>query len=169
MRLAGLVGVVGLNASSFDSPVAELAHTVRDPPRRRAAHAVRYARPMRSPIPDTVTALRPLPSDPETISIRVGRRTVARLPQRVVDRLALRVGEPWTAARQAAVEHAVDDVRVHRAALRLLAVRAYPVAALEARLVRRDFPAAAIQRVIADLRATGVLDDTALARDTIEL
>jgi len=52
------------------------------------------AEPM--PIGETITAIRPLPSDPSMRSVRIGRRVIARLRADDIESIGLHAGQTLT-------------------------------------------------------------------------
>jgi len=75
----------------------------------------------------------------------------------------LRVGDEVEESALAALEERDLAWRVRQAALDLLAHRARSVAELRGRLLRKGFPASAIDACLADLQERGWLDDDAFA------
>jgi regulatory protein len=87
------------------------------------------------------------------------------LPEELVLRHRLTVGQEVDEAFLADLEAATASWRVRDTALRLLAHRPRSEWELKHRLLRRSFPAPAVERCIEQLRATGLLDDRAFAEE----
>lgn len=115
-----------------------------------------------------VSNLAPLPSDPNVISIRVGRRAVARLRAAQVEQLEIEVGSPWTEnlARQAARIKQVEKTR--RYAFRLLSKRDYSRNELAARLERFTDDSDIPGEILDELEENHWVDDEAYARHIAE-
>jgi regulatory protein len=111
----------------------------------------------------TITELRPLPSDPNVRSIRVGRRAVARLRIADVESLGLEVGQPWTEELAAAVQRALAVNKARKVALRLIGRRAYSSGELVDRLVRREHDRSVAELIVDELVDDGWMDDRAYA------
>jgi regulatory protein len=78
--------------------------------------------------------------------------------------LGLRLDQPLTPQRRAQLESAEQDSRTGRAALKLLEYRARSRAELARRLRRKNLPNDSVQRVLAELQASGLIDDEQFAR-----
>ncbi len=115
-----------------------------------------------------VSNLAPLPSDPNVISIRVGRRAVARLRAAQVEQLAIEVGSPWTEdlARQVARIKQVEKTR--RYTFRLLSKRGYSRNELAARLKRFTDDSDVAVEILDELEENHWVDDEAYARHIAE-
>ena len=107
--------------------------------------------------------IRPMPSDPNMRSVRVGRRVVARLRAADIEALGLEVGQPFTPELASAVAEALELNKARKAALGLLSRRAYSSRQIIQRLTRRGHAKAIARRVIEQLLADGWLDDEAYA------
>lgn len=115
-----------------------------------------------------VSHLSPLPSDPNVISVKVGRRVVARLRAAQIEQLAIEVGSPWTEdlARQAARIKQVEKTRRH--AFRLLSKRGYSRIELAERLERFTDDADIVVEILDELEENHWVDDEAYARTIAE-
>ena len=109
----------------------------------------------------TVDETRTIPSDPERCAIRVNGRTVARLRAIDVETLGIRAGTAWTDDLASAAADAAAGDETRRAALRLLARRAYSRHELTTRLAERPFA----DTIVDELADAGWLDDAAYATD----
>jgi len=111
-----------------------------------------------------VSHLTPLPSDPNVISVRVGRRAVARLRAAEVEQLAIEVGRPWTEdlAHKAARIKQVEKTRQH--AFRLLSKRGYSRNELADRLKRFTDDSDIAGEILDELEENHWVDDEAYAR-----
>lgn len=111
-----------------------------------------------------VSHLTPLPSDPNVISVRVGRRAVARLRVSEIEQLEIEVGSPWTEdlARQAARIKQVEKTR--RYAFRLLSKRGYSRNELADRLKRFTDASDIAGEILDELEENHWVDDEAYAR-----
>ncbi|MBT8485726.1 MAG: hypothetical protein KJO43_09105, partial [Phycisphaerae bacterium] len=112
-----------------------------------------------------ITSVRPLPSDPGTVSVRVDGRVVGRVAVEMVDRLALAPGASWSTERAAAFARAAATDATRRAALGCLRRRSRSTASLRAWLTERGHDIGVIAEVIGDLHARGLLDDERHGRD----
>ncbi|MCZ6837387.1 MAG: regulatory protein RecX [Planctomycetota bacterium] len=115
-----------------------------------------------------VTALVPLPSDPNILSIRVDGRARDRLRLADIESLGLKVGLPWTPELSRRIERAKTRVTVRRAAFRFLGRRSYAKAELKQRLTRHEPDESIVDEVIEELESEGWLDDEAFARQVVE-
>ncbi len=108
-----------------------------------------------------ITGIRPLPSDPNIRSIRIGRRTAARVRATDIDDLEIKVGDTWTEelARQVFVLH--RNLACRRTALNILSFKARSTKALIDRLVQRGHDREIAREIVADLVADGWVDDEA--------
>jgi len=115
-------------------------------------------------IDQLVSHLAPLPSDPNVISVRVGRRSVARLRVSEIEQLEIEVGSPWTEdlARQAARIKQVEKTR--RYAFRLLSKRGYSRNELADRLKRFTDDSDIAGEILDELEENHWVDDEAYAR-----
>jgi len=115
-----------------------------------------------------IAALKPLPSDPDLIAVRVGRRTAARLRREDVAELGLEVGTVWDAALAARVAPRAAALEARRAALRLVNRRALSSGELIDRLRRKGFDADVARAVATRLVEQRILDDESYGRSIIE-
>lgn len=112
---------------------------------------------------DTITRLRSVGADGATISVLVGKTSVAKIDARDLERLGLKPGIEWTTQLADTLHDAAAMRAARQHALRLVAAR--PRA--KADLIRRLKLAGHGQRHAAAaaemLESAGVIDDTALA------
>jgi len=111
----------------------------------------------------TISAIDPLPQDPNSRRIKVGRRTVGVLSGAQVELLRLRVGQNWSERLATRVEHALAVEAARRDALRMLGRTAVASATLRERLLRKEHPEKAVDATVAALLDDGWLDDRAFA------
>ena len=112
-----------------------------------------------SPGPEpTITAVRAVTRGQQRlVELSDGRQLV--FSEEAVDRAAIRVGMPATAALFAALEAADQRAAAHEAALRLLATRARSERELRTRLAMRGHEPETIDHEIERLRKAGLIDD----------
>ncbi|MCA9286858.1 MAG: regulatory protein RecX [Phycisphaerales bacterium] len=115
------------------------------------------------PTEQVIASIDPLPSDPNTRRVRVGRRTVARLPAPTIEALGLRIGQRWTLRLAERVDGAAAELAAHREAMRLLSRSAMSSSRLGERLTARGHAAPLVRRVLETLLEQGWLDDAAFA------
>jgi len=115
----------------------------------------------------TITAIKPLRSDADRCSIRVGKKSVATIPWEQVRTLGLRVGDVWddALADRVAPIAAADGAR--RDALRLINRRDYSTGELRFKLRQKGHEDANIDPVIERLLDKGLIDDEAYGRSVI--
>ena len=101
-------------------------------------------------------------------TVMVGRRAAARLSREAVERLGLRVGQPWDAAAESRIAEAQAQERAMTYAMRLLRRRPIGTAELIDRLNRKGHAAAAAQAVIHRLTEKGLLDDEKYGRLVVQ-
>ena len=94
----------------------------------------------------------------------VDEEFAAGVSEEVIVKLQLRRGEPVSPQRLEQILTAEQDSQTRQAALNLLNYRARSRAELARRLRQKDLPEASIHRVIADLEASGLVDDEEFAR-----
>jgi regulatory protein len=111
-----------------------------------------------------ITAIEPLPSDPNVRRVRVDGRTAVRLRASDVEALKLKVGRRWTdsLSRRAAALAAVAAART--TAMSVLGRRAMSHGELIARLVKRGHDGSIAERVADELAADRWIDDAEYAR-----
>lgn len=112
---------------------------------------------------ESITALDPLPSDPNVIRVRVDGKIVARLPRTDVDALELAIGQRWTATLADRVDRAIRVNKARKAALGILGRRAMSRRELTDRLAHKDHEPQTAQAIADELEADGWLDDAAYA------
>ncbi len=115
---------------------------------------------------DTISRLRTVGADGTTISVLVGRVSVAKIDARDLEALGLAPGDAWTPDLAARLHEAASALAARRHALRLVAARPRARADLIRRLRlagHRESHAAAAAEALA---ASGIIDDTALAEAT---
>ena len=111
-----------------------------------------------------ITAIEPQKNNPRRYSIFVDEQFAAGVSEEVMAKLQLRRDEPVTPERLAQVLAAEQDSQTRQAALNLLDYRARSRAELARRLRQKGLPEESIQRVIADLEASALIDDEEFAR-----
>lgn len=114
-----------------------------------------------------ITALDPLPSDPNLLRVRVGGRVVARLTRADAERLQLEVGQAWTEDLSARVQQVIDTVKARKAALAMLSRRALSCGEMAERLEKRGHEQAIVHTLVNQLTNDGWLDDRAYARTIV--
>lgn len=110
-----------------------------------------------------ITAIRPLPSDPATRSIRVENRVIAHLPSREVDALGLEEGRAWRSEDSAAIDRLWRSHRAKQEAFRLLGRRPMTRKKVRDRLLSKGHGEAIVDEVLDRLVDDGWLDDRAFA------
>lgn len=110
-----------------------------------------------------ITALTPQPGRPGRIAVHVDGAVRLTAAVEVVAAAGLHVGDDVEERALVAIERSDLAWRTRQAALDLLAYRPRSVAELRRRLLRKDFPADAVDACIADLQERGWLDDDAFA------
>lgn len=115
----------------------------------------------------TITAIKNVPSDPHRVSVRVGKKSVAKLPREAVGEIGLVVGERWTEALAARVEQAAGLDKMRRDALRLVNRRDYSSGELVFKLTQKDHPRKLAEALVAELAERGLIDDEAYGRSVI--
>ncbi len=116
----------------------------------------------------TITAIEPLPSNPNRRRIKVGGRRRVTLADHEVEGLGLEVGMAWTEELAFRVEASRTLMKIRKAALARLARRSYSRGDLAERLLKRDFPRELVDRVLDQLAEDGWLDDEQFARQLAE-
>lgn len=115
----------------------------------------------------TITAIKNVPSDPHRVSVRVGKKSVAKLPREAVSEIGLVVGERWTEALAARVEQAAGLDKMKRDALRLVNRRDYSSGELVFKLTQKDHPRSLAQALVDEFAERGLIDDEAYGRSVI--
>jgi regulatory protein len=117
--------------------------------------------------PPTITTLEPAPRRPHRVVVELDGRTLATLPQRVVEELNLAVGQTLDDAqlgrlRQAATcDQAVNDAGA------ILARRALSRAELSTKLAARGFAPDVVTRALETLHGLGLINDEELGRSLL--
>jgi regulatory protein len=119
------------------------------------------------PTGETITELRPLPSDPNLRSVRVGRRVVAHVRAADVEQLRLTVGQEWTADLSRDVERCVHLQRARKRAMALLSRRSLARSELRERLVSQEHAREIADEVLDELAADGWLNDERYAESIV--
>lgn len=119
------------------------------------------------PDPPRITALSPTKRDPSRLSIRVGRKHVAALSQKLADELGLAVGQPWDDAMAQRVEAAAVFDRAMRKALNRLNRRAMSRGQLDRKLRELEFDEPTRTAVLDRLTELRLLDDEAFGQALI--
>lgn len=110
-----------------------------------------------------ITALTPQPGRAGRVAVQVDGVDRLTAAIEVVSAAGLHVGDEVEESALAALERSDLAWRTRQAALDLLAYRPRSVAELRRRLLRKDFPADAVDACLADLQERGWLDDDAFA------
>lgn len=113
----------------------------------------------------TIEAIETLERDPAFCRIRVGSRFHGPIRRDDAERLGLRAGGRWSAARARAVDALVGAARARRAALTALARSAVSRERLEERLVARGHDAVMVTAALDELERDGWLDDRRSAEE----
>jgi len=116
------------------------------------------------PVGAAITAIDPLPSDPNQRRMKVDGRTAATLPVAAVEQLGLRVGDEWTAERARAVARSLETMKARKTALGMLGRRSHARRELVERLESKGFDAGVAAAVVAEIAEHGWLDDREHAR-----
>ncbi len=111
-----------------------------------------------------ITAISPLPRDPDLRRLQAGRRTIATVRADDVEEMQLTIGTTWTEALAQSVRAAVEKLAVRNAALRLLNHRAYSGGELTERLVRKGHSRHMAAETIQEFATAGFIDDEAYAQ-----
>ncbi len=101
-------------------------------------------------------------------AIYVGRKRVARVPSKRAAALNIAPGVEWTPALAAAAALAADTVKAKKKALSLLKVKDRTAHELRDRLVAAGHPPTGVDAALAELAREGLLNDSALARASLE-
>jgi regulatory protein len=115
----------------------------------------------------TITELRPLPSDPNIRSVRVGGRVVAHLRAADLDGLDLDIGREWTPELAEAVQRCVRQHQARKAAMKLLSRRAMPHTVLLEKLLERGHDRDITAQVLDELANDGWIDDERFAESLV--
>ena len=111
-----------------------------------------------------ITAIKPQKRNSPRYALFVNDEFAIGVSEEVILKLQLRCGEAVTAQRLAQITALEQDSQARRAALNLLQYRARSRRELTRRLRQKGLPNESIQRVIADLEASGLIDDEQFAQ-----
>jgi regulatory protein len=114
--------------------------------------------------PGVVSAVATLRSRPGMVSVRVGKRRVATMPEDAATRLGVVPGVRWTSEMASAAEDALREAEARALAESLIARRPRSRRELAGHLARRGHVPAVVERVCGALARAGLLDDAAYAR-----
>lgn len=114
-----------------------------------------------------ITALSPTKRDPSRVSIKVGRKHIATLSQKLVGELGLAVGQSWDDALADRVEAATVYDQAMRKALNRLNHRAMSRGQLDRKLRELEFDEPTRTAVLDRLAELRLLDDEAFGRALI--
>lgn len=117
---------------------------------------------------ELITAIKPTQRNPKRVTIRIGRKVVATLPQSKVDELGLAVGQPWDDALAQRVAQAGVYDKALRQAMNRLNRRAMSRRDLDKKLERLEYEHAVREQVLDRLTEMKFLDDEAYARALID-
>ena len=120
------------------------------------------------PAEGTITALVALPSKAGRLQLYLDGRLAREISAFIAAAQQLRPGQYLSADALATLAGAEEREAAMAAALRLLGQRTRSVAELRTRLLRRDYPPAIVERVIARLKELCYLDDVAFAQRWVE-
>lgn len=115
----------------------------------------------------TISAIDPMPSDPNVLRVRVEGRIEARLSRPDVEALKLAVGQKWTSTRAEAVHRAVETAKARKSAFATLGRRALSRRALIERLIAKGHAEPIAKSVADQLENDGWIDDVAYARSIV--
>jgi regulatory protein len=115
----------------------------------------------------TISAIRPLASDPNLRRVRVDGATVATLRAADIEAFGLTVGQRWTATLARQVEETIALNKTRKQAMSLLSRRGYSRAELIERLVRRQHEARLAETIADELQHDGWLNERAYAEDVV--
>jgi regulatory protein len=116
---------------------------------------------------EQITAIDPLPSNPNLLRIRVDGAIIARLPRSDAESLELEVGQRWTASLARKVEHALALGKARKAALTILGRRAVSQGELVERLTGKGHEQAIAKAIADELVADGWVDDATYAESIV--
>lgn len=119
------------------------------------------------PSGSTISGIATTTADPDRLSIRIGRRTVARLSREAAQSIGLEVGLEWTHALEARVEEAAATERAVAYAVRLLGRRPLSRRELVQRLASRGFDRKAADAAAEEVVRMGLIDERAYAEAVI--
>ena len=111
-----------------------------------------------------ISAIVPSARKEGRFDVLVDGQGIATVSLDIIERLDLGVGTPLTAARERALQEESAALATYDRALNLLAVQPRSARDLRRRLVMKGEPPEQVDRAIARLTATGLLDDAQFAR-----
>lgn len=111
-----------------------------------------------------ITAIIPLPSDPNVRRIKVGSRTVGTLRASDIETIGIQLDQPWTSSLAQQVHEAATRCTVRTQAMNLLGIRAHGRNELLTKLTRKGHEQHIVQGVLDEMTSDGWLDDEACAR-----
>jgi regulatory protein len=114
-----------------------------------------------------ITAIEPQKHHPERSNVHVDGAFRLALAQEIVFREGLRVGEPLSERRIAALEREDQRWKAREAALNLLSYRPRTAAELRRRLARKEYPPELVEECVAELLEEGLVDDGAFAQSFV--
>lgn len=114
-----------------------------------------------------ITAVDPVDESAQRLKVRAGRRVVAVLSRREVERLSLRPGTLLDETLAEAIMQSAAFDAALRAAMRLLARRPFARAELMRRLEKGALVREAVKGVMEHLAGLGLIDDEAFAREAL--
>lgn len=115
-----------------------------------------------------ITAIKPTQRNPKRVTIRIGRKVVATLPQSKVEELGLAVGQVWDDALAQRVAQASVYDKALRQAMNRLNRRAMSRRDLDNKLQKLEYEQAVREQVLDRLTELKFLDDEAYARALID-
>ena len=110
-----------------------------------------------------ITAIEPQKRRPDRISLYLDGRFACGLSERVAQDAGLHIGKDLGPDDLAALLGDEETCRAFNAAYLLLSYRARSRAEIEKRLAQKGYPPSLVERVMDDLSASGLLDDSAFA------
>lgn len=117
---------------------------------------------------ELITAIKPTHRNPKRVTIRIGRKVVATLPQSKVEELGLAVGQAWDEALAQQVTQAGMYDKALRQAMNRLNRRAMSRRDLDKKLQGLEYEQAVREQVLDRLTEMKFLDDEAYARALID-
>ncbi len=115
------------------------------------------------PVAAKITSIEGLPGQGSRFTVSLNGRPAFTVSAELVERLGLTAGAELGENEIRAIERDRERLKVKDAALRLLSLRARSRWELADRLRRRGFEPRAIERVLGDLEAVGLVDDREFA------
>lgn len=115
----------------------------------------------------TITALEPQKRHPDRVNLYLDGRFACGLSERTALDNGLHVGKELGPDEFAALLGDEETQRAFASAYLLLSYRARSRAEIEKRLLQKGYPSSLVERVIDDLTAAGLLDDSAFAESWV--